>query len=175
MFTEKKSFPNSEVSLWIGDGPLWGLSGKEWNCNTGDKRRREFNAWVGKIPWKSKWQPTPAFLPGKFHGQRSLAGYSPWGWKSRTQLSTQAFWKYRAKTGFWLQDLSDTEFTVWIFNILSTLKRTPKKYIRKNILYKDIYVYICMYIYLHTYLHKNTSSSYVQYCTKSGRILALMT
>ena len=32
---------------------------------------------VGKIPWKRKWQPTPAFLPGKYHGQRSLAGYSP--------------------------------------------------------------------------------------------------
>jgi len=32
-----------------------------------------------KIPWRRKWQPTPVFLPGKFHGQRSLAGYSPWG------------------------------------------------------------------------------------------------
>ena len=33
---------------------------------------------VGKIPWSRKWQPTPVFLPGKSHGQRSLAGYSPW-------------------------------------------------------------------------------------------------
>ena len=33
---------------------------------------------IGKIPWRRKWQPTPVFLPGKFHGQRSLAGYSPW-------------------------------------------------------------------------------------------------
>ena len=32
---------------------------------------------MGKIPWKRKWQPTPVFLPGEFHGQRSLAGYSP--------------------------------------------------------------------------------------------------
>ena len=32
-------------------------------------------------PWNRKWQPTPVFLPGKFHGQRSLAGYSPWGCK----------------------------------------------------------------------------------------------
>jgi len=38
-----------------------------------------FNPWVGKIPWKRKWQPTPVILPGKSHGQRSLAGYSPWG------------------------------------------------------------------------------------------------
>ena len=33
--------------------------------------------WVRKIPWRSKWQPTPEFLPGKFHGQGSLVGYSP--------------------------------------------------------------------------------------------------
>ena len=38
-----------------------------------------FDPWVGKIPWRRKWQPTPVFLPGKSHGQRSLAGYSPWG------------------------------------------------------------------------------------------------
>ena len=34
-----------------------------------------------KIPWKREWLPTPVFLPGEFHGQRSLAGYSPWGHK----------------------------------------------------------------------------------------------
>ena len=34
---------------------------------------------VGKIPWRRAWQPTPAFLPEESHGQRSLAGYSPWG------------------------------------------------------------------------------------------------
>ena len=37
--------------------------------------------WVGKIPRRRKWQPTPVFLPGKPHGQRSLAGYSPRGHK----------------------------------------------------------------------------------------------
>ena len=35
-------------------------------------------SWVRKIPWRRKWQPTPVFLPGKSHGQRSLVGYSPW-------------------------------------------------------------------------------------------------
>ena len=40
-----------------------------------------FNPWVGKIPWRRKWQPTPVPLPGKSHGQRSLVGYSPWGRK----------------------------------------------------------------------------------------------
>ena len=37
--------------------------------------------WVGKIPWRRKWQPTPVLLPGKSHGWRNLVGYSPWGCK----------------------------------------------------------------------------------------------
>ena len=40
-------------------------------------KRRRFDLWVGKIPWRRTWQPTPAFLPGESHGQRSLVGYSP--------------------------------------------------------------------------------------------------
>ena len=44
-------------------------------------REAGFNPWVGKIPWRRKWQPTPVPLPGKSHGQRSLVGYSPWGHK----------------------------------------------------------------------------------------------
>ena len=40
-----------------------------------------FNPWLGKIPWRRKWQPPPVFLPGESHGQRSLVGYSPWGHK----------------------------------------------------------------------------------------------
>ena len=40
-----------------------------------------FDLWVGTIPWRRDWQPTPLFLPGEFHGQLSLAGYSPWGHK----------------------------------------------------------------------------------------------
>ena len=39
------------------------------------------NPWVGKIPWRRTWQPNPVFLPGEFHAQRSLVGYSPWGHK----------------------------------------------------------------------------------------------
>ena len=42
-------------------------------------KRPGFSPWVGKIPWIREWQPTPVFLPREFHGQRSLAGYSPWG------------------------------------------------------------------------------------------------
>ena len=42
-------------------------------------RRCGFDPWVRKIPWRREWQPIPGFLPGYSHGQRSLAGYSPWG------------------------------------------------------------------------------------------------
>ena len=40
-----------------------------------------FDPRVGKICWRRKWQSTPVFLPGKFCGQRSLLGFSLWGWK----------------------------------------------------------------------------------------------
>ena len=46
--------------------------------------RPRFNPQVGKTPWRREWQPTPVFLPGKSHGQRSLAGYSPWSHKKDT-------------------------------------------------------------------------------------------
>ena len=46
-------------------------------ANVGDA----FDPWVRKTPWRRKWQPTPVFLSGKFHGQRSLVAYSPWGHK----------------------------------------------------------------------------------------------
>ena len=44
-------------------------------------RKPRFDPWVGKSPWRRKWQPTPVFLPGRSHGRRSLVGYSPWGHK----------------------------------------------------------------------------------------------
>ena len=47
-------------------------------------RRPGFDSLGQEDPWRRKWQPTPVFLPGKPHGQRSLAGYSPWGCKSQT-------------------------------------------------------------------------------------------
>ena len=43
--------------------------------------RPRLEPWVGNIPWRTAWLPTPVFLPGESHGQRSLAGYSPWGQK----------------------------------------------------------------------------------------------
>ena len=58
-----------------------GSDGKESACNAGDLG---FSPWVGKILWRRKWQLTPVFLPGEFHGQWSLMGYSPGVAKSWT-------------------------------------------------------------------------------------------
>ena len=52
-------------------------SGKESVCQCRRLKGCRLDPWIGKIPWSRKWQPTPVFLRGKFHGQRSLAGYRP--------------------------------------------------------------------------------------------------
>ena len=56
-----------------------GTSGKEHACQCRRHKWLGFDPWVGKIPWRKAWQPTPAFLPGESHGQRSLTGCAPWG------------------------------------------------------------------------------------------------
>ena len=58
-----------------------GTSGKESTCQCRRYKRHRFNPWVRKIPLSRKWQPVPVFLTEKSHGQKNLAGYSPWGHK----------------------------------------------------------------------------------------------
>ena len=57
----------SQVALVVKNEPT----------SAGDIKRHGFHPWVGKILWRRAWQPTPVFLAGESHGQRSLAGYSP--------------------------------------------------------------------------------------------------
>ena len=61
--------------------PLMVQMVKESACQCRRLKRRGFNPCVKKIPWRRKWQPTAVFLPGECHGQKSLAGYSPWSHK----------------------------------------------------------------------------------------------
>ena len=72
-----------------------GASGKEPTCQCRRLRKCRFNPWVGKIPWRRTRKPTPVFLPGESHGQRSLAGYIVHrvtkGWTQLKQLTTHAF------------------------------------------------------------------------------------
>ena len=65
----KKKF-ESHYPSWL---PWW-LSGKESFCQCRRHRRCGFDPWVGKFPWRKKWQPIPVFLPGKSHGRRSHVG-----------------------------------------------------------------------------------------------------
>ena len=69
----------SQVAPYMGL-PRW-CSGKESACQGRGCRKHGFNPWVRTILWRKKWQPTAVFLPKKLHGQRSLAGYCPWGHK----------------------------------------------------------------------------------------------
>ena len=65
-----------------------GGGGKESACQYRRHKRRGFDPWVGKIPWRRAWQPTPVFLPGESHGQGRLAGCSAWLAQSDTPEAT---------------------------------------------------------------------------------------
>ena len=71
---------------WVGGNKLVELKKKKKRICL-QFRRCGFDSWVGKILWRRKWQPTPVFLSGESHEQRSLAGYWPWDRKSQTQHS----------------------------------------------------------------------------------------
>ena len=83
----------------------WSNSHNHTNCQC---RKQGFNPWVGKIPQSRKWQPTPVVLPGKSHGDRRLASYSPWGNKeSDTNLVTKQQMSRRITSTAWAK--------VWVF------------------------------------------------------------
>ena len=73
------------IPIWVLLIQSWGFpggaSGKEPACKCRSYKKLKFDPWVRKILWRKEWQPTPVFLPGKSHGEKSLAGYSLWGCK----------------------------------------------------------------------------------------------
>ena len=77
-----------------------GSDGKESDYSAGDPG----SLWVGQIPWRRTWQPTPVFLPRESHGQRSLAGCSPWGCRVRHDwmTNTHTIQREREETWFFL-------------------------------------------------------------------------
>ena len=88
--------------------------------------RLGFDLWVRKIPWRREWQPTPVFLPGEFHGQRSLVGYSSWSHKESdmTEWLTQTTKSYDLRRHTILSSL----FLWYTFkNCLSTMSWVIKK------------------------------------------------
>ena len=80
--------------------PRW-LRGKEPACQCRRHRRRGFDPWVRKIPWRRTWRPTVVFLPRKFYGQRTLVGYRPGVAKSQTCVSI-----HTERKGNWIFDIS---------------------------------------------------------------------
>ena len=82
--------PSSQVGLVVKNQPV----------SAGDIKRCRFNPWVGKIPWRRAWQPTPVFWPGEFHGQRSLACFRPWGHKesNMTEATEHTYFRFGDET-----------------------------------------------------------------------------
>ena len=76
----------AQVAPWLKK-----IKKKKSACQCRRCRTGGFDPWVGKIPWRRKWQPTLLFLPEKSHGQRSLEGYSPWGCKVRHDRAHMQF------------------------------------------------------------------------------------
>ena len=106
----------------------WGLrrhlakrhNGEESACQCRRHKRRRFDPWVGKIPWRRKWQPALVFLHGKLYGQRSLVGCSPWDRKDldtteqlsiHTHTHTQA--QSRQRASLWGEKQKHRRF-LWI-------------------------------------------------------------
>ena len=78
---------------------------KNLPANAGDASdERGFGPWVGKIPWRRKRQCTPVFLPGKFHGQRSLVGYSAWSHKELDMTEYTHIYMYMWDPSFLTRD-----------------------------------------------------------------------
>ena len=95
-------------------GSQGSTSGKEYACQCRRHKRSRFD-WGPEDPLKEAWQPTPVFLPGKFHRQRSLAGYSPWGCREQDRaerLSTHM----KAASALWVTSLGSGNYSA-----LSTL------------------------------------------------------
>ena len=66
--------------FWVFKRILWGFpGGSDATAPTCQCRRPGFDPWVGKVPWRRAWQPTPGFLPGEAPWLEEPAGYSPWG------------------------------------------------------------------------------------------------
>ena len=84
-------------------GFLGGASGKEPPCECKRCQRCEFHPWILKILWRREWRPTPVFLPGDSHGQRRLAGFSPWHGRVASHSIITGFFIFHLNCGLHLE------------------------------------------------------------------------
>ena len=103
--TRKKMFPHKQLFTLPDSGLPRRDSSKESACQCKRHKRCRFDPWVGKILWRRKWHPTAVFLPGKFHGQKILAGCVPRGHKesvvtehTQQQMRTMRAEKWNGET-----------------------------------------------------------------------------
>ena len=108
-----------------GTGLPWWL---RWERICLQCRRPGFNLRFRKIPWRREWLPTPVFLPGEFHEQRSLVGYSPWGLQRVRDCIriwylewSQSYCSYAGSHG--TQEVAERNLPVrvWIFDVIESL------------------------------------------------------
>ena len=99
-----------------------------------------FDPWVGKIPWRRKWQPTPVFLPGESHGGRSLVGYSPRGRKEsdtteRLHFTSAIEWYYKSQRVVILECPFSLIFIIIIFTMTVIPLDTNKSHRHRKQMY----------------------------------------
>ena len=124
----------------LGEGLRWtqglpsGASGKEPACQCRRHKRYRFDSWVRKVHWRRAWQPIPVFLPRESHGQRSLAGYGPWGHKESdlTEVDLAAAVaglllasSKQASVGICMAAVKDCVFSFLVEGIYQTCDKIP--------------------------------------------------
>ena len=105
-----------------------------------DNKRCGFSLWFGMIPWRRAWQPTPVFLPGESHGQRSLVGCNLWGCKEldTTEATYHARkmgrnWQKQLKLeSFWLKLPEAKQRRIWFSSWMTERTSHTWNYIRWN-------------------------------------------
>ena len=116
------TLPQSPPWIIRCGGLPYSSDSKESACNSADLGLIPgFNPWVRKIPWGRKWQPTPIFLPEESHGQRSLAGYSPWGLKELDMTEQLTHTSSDVGCLPHTEDLRATSLHLWAQFLLSPL------------------------------------------------------
>ena len=129
------------ISRYIpSEGLLRCHNGKESTCQCRRLKRHRFSPRVGKILWSRKWQSSPVFLPGKFHGQRSLAGYNPWGSQKighdwALMLAHILSEKIRCESVSIHEIFNIKEFTEWVIWYPVAARGAEKKWDTGNINY----------------------------------------
>ena len=146
------------IRVWVNSGSWWWTGrpgmlqsmesqrvGHDWATELTDWlqcRKPGFKPWVGKISWRRKWQLIPVFLPGKHHGQRSLADCSPWG--SRETDMTEPLSPHTAELSQ-IIGLCELQL-VWLAQICATLK------VCENVCFAKMWLFsqICFWIKIPT-------------------------